>query len=161
MLDQIDIQDIVKIAKDTGKAIMKILDRFKYWKAYAIGNERRETHKFKHKNFKVIDWLPHEEVLNFYKRSSISVACSRWQEPFGRTAMESAAYGCATITSNRGGLNETFNNNLILNNLNTSTLEKLIAKIINNNELLKRIQKKNFNNVLHKISFLTSKIEDE
>ena len=143
-----------------GKAIIEILDKFKDWKAYAIGNERRETHNFKHKNFKVIDWLPHEKILNFYKKSSISVACSRWQEPFGRTAMESAAYGCATITSNKGGLNETFNNNLILNNLNTSTLEKLIAKIINNNKLLKRIQNKNFNNVLHKINFLTSKIDN-
>ena len=71
-------------------------------------------HNFSHKNLKVIDWLPHDEILNFYKKSSISVACSRWQEPFGRTAMESAAYGCATITSDRGGLTETFNNNLIL-----------------------------------------------
>ena len=31
--------------------------------------------------------------------------------------MESAAYGCATITSDRGGLGETFKNNLILDNL--------------------------------------------
>ena len=57
----------------------------------AIGNERREKHNFKHKNLKVIDWLPHEKILNYYKKSSISVVCSRWQEPFGRTAMESAA----------------------------------------------------------------------
>ena len=32
--------------------------------------------------------------------------------------MESAAYGCAAITSDRGGLSETFNNNLVLKNLN-------------------------------------------
>ena len=110
-----------------GKAITKILNKFNKWKAYAIGNERRETHNFTHKNFKVIDWLPHEKILNFYKKSSISVACSRWQEPFGRTAMESAAYGCATITSNRGGLSETFNNNLVLENLNSSTFEILLT----------------------------------
>ena len=143
-----------------GKAILKVLDKFKDWKACAIGNERRETHNFKHINFKVIDWLPHEKILNFYKKSSISVACSRWQEPFGRTAMESAAYGCATITSNRGGLCETFNNNLILDNLNTSTLENLITKIIKNNKLLKKIQRQNFNNVIHRIGFLTSKIDN-
>ena len=103
-----------------GKAVLKILNKFHDWKAYAIGNERREIHTFKHKNFKVVNWLPHYKILNFYKRSSISVVCSRWQEPFGRTAMESAAYGCATITSNRGGLRETFNTNLILKNLDSS-----------------------------------------
>ena len=58
------------------------------------------------------------------------MACSRWQEPFGRTAMESAAYGCATITSKRGGLSETFKNNLILKKLNYRALEKIITKII-------------------------------
>jgi hypothetical protein len=38
-----------------------------------------------------------------------------WEEPFGRTAMESAAYGNATIISNRGGLPETFKNPIIIN----------------------------------------------
>ena len=143
-----------------GKAVLKILNKFHDWKVFAIGNERRETHNFRHKNFKIIDWLPHERILDFYKKSSISVVCSRWQEPFGRTAMESAAYGCAAITSDRGGLSETFNNNLVLDNLDTSTLEKLITKIIRNNKLLKKIQKENFNNVIHKIDFLTNKIDN-
>ena len=143
-----------------GKAILNILEKFKDWKAYAIGNERRETHNFKHKNFNIIDWLPHEKILNFYKKSSISVVCSRWQEPFGRTAMESAAYGCATITTDRGGLKETFDNNLVLQNLTVASLEKLIAKIIRNKKLLNKIQKKNFKNVIHKIKFSTSKIDN-
>ena len=143
-----------------GKAILNILNKFKDWKAYAIGNERRETHNFNHKNFNIIDWLPHEKILNFYKKSSISIVCSRWQEPFGRTAMESAAYGCATITSDRGGLKETFKNNLILKNLNTNTLEILITKIIKNKKLLSHIQKTNFNNVIHKIDVQTHKIDN-
>ena len=143
-----------------GKAILNILNKFKDWRAYAIGNERRETHNFQHKNFNVIDWLPHEKILSFYKKSSISIVCSRWQEPFGRTAMESAAYGCATITSDRGGLKETFNNNLILKNLNTNTLESLITKIIKNKKLLSHIQKANFNNVIHKINIQTNKIDN-
>ena len=143
-----------------GKAIINILNKFKNWKAFAIGNERRESHIFKHKNFKVLNWLPHNKILNFYKKSSISVVCSRWQEPFGRTAMESAAYGCATITSGRGGLPETFDNNLILNNLNSKSLEKIISKIIQKPTLLRNIQKRNLNNVLHKIEDLTFKIDD-
>tara|TARA_Y100000590_G_scaffold464506_1_gene634129 strand:+ start:1167 stop:3272 length:2106 start_codon:yes stop_codon:yes gene_type:complete len=143
-----------------GKAILNILDKFKDWKAFAIGNERREAHNFKHKNFTIIDWLPHEKILNFYKKSSISVVCSRWQEPFGRTAMESAAYGCAAITTDRGGLKETFKNNLVLNNLNTNALEKIISKIIQNKKLLNKIQKDNFKNVIHKMKYLTEKIDN-
>ena len=73
--------------------------------------------------------------------------------------MESAAFGCATITTNRGGLSETFNNNLVLNELNATALEKLISKIIKDNKLLKKIQKQNFNNVIHKMSLLTAKID--
>jgi len=143
-----------------GKSVLKILNKFKDWKAYAIGNEKRETYNFIHKNFKVIDWLPHKKILNFYKKSSISIVCSRWQEPFGRTAMESAAYGCATITTPRGGLSETFNNNLILRNLNISSLIELITKLIKDDRLLKRIQRKNFQNVIHKMDFLASKIDN-
>ena len=142
-----------------GKATINILNKHKNWKAFAIGNEKREKFNFKHKNFKIHKWLPHNKILNFYKKSSISVVCSRWQEPFGRTAMESAAYGCATITSGRGGLKETFLNNLILHNLNYKSLTKLLTNIINNKTLLKRIQKTNFKNVIHKIENLTTKID--
>ena len=143
-----------------GKAITKILNKFKDWKALAIGNERREKHNFTHKNLKVIDWLPHEKILNYYKKSSISVVCSRWQEPFGRTAMESAANGCATITTDRGGLGETFKNKLILENLNHISLERLITKIIKDKKKLKETQSDNLNNIVHKIDYLIYKIDN-
>ena len=143
-----------------GKAALKILHKFKDWKVYAIGNERREVHSFNHKNYKILNWLPHNKILNFYKKSSISVVCSRWQEPFGRTAMESAAYGCATITSDRGGLKETFNANLILKNLNYLSLEKIINKIILNKKYLKKIQFSNFKNVIHDIDLLIYKMDN-
>ena len=143
-----------------GQAVIKILSKFNKWRAVAIGNERRETHVFKHKNFKILNWLPHKKILNYYKRSSISVVCSRWQEPFGRTAMESAAYGCATITSEKGGLPETFNNKLILKKINSSELERIITKIIKNKRLLRKIQINNMENVLHKIDDLTNKIDN-
>ena len=45
--------------------------------------------------------------LNYLKKVSISVVCSRWQEPFGRVSLESTSRGAAVIISNRGGLLET------------------------------------------------------
>ena len=100
-----------------GSAVIQILNAFPGWDAIAIGNEKREKYNFKHKNLKIFDWMPHRKIIEFYKKSSISVVCSRWQEPFGRTAMESAACGCATITSDKGGLNETFQNTIFKINI--------------------------------------------
>jgi len=143
-----------------GKSIIKVLDRFKDWKAIAIGNEPREKYNFAHKNFRILDWVKHQKILKYYSKSSISVVPSKWQEPFGRTAMESAAYGCATITSGKGGLKETFDNDLILRKLNYTELFKLIKKLILKKDLLRKIQKKNFSNVIHKLSKKVQKIDN-
>ena len=87
-------------------------------------------------------------MLRIYNYSSISIVNPTWNEPFGRTAMESASRGNAVITSVSGGLKETFKNNLVLKNNNSTVLEKTILKLINNNKLLKKIQKTNFLNPL-------------
>ena len=69
---------------------------------------------------------------------------SRWEEPFGRTAMESAASGCATITSQKGGLLETFDNDLFLKNLSSKEIFSKINYLIKNPKKLKFYQIKNF-----------------
>ena len=143
-----------------GKAVVKILDKYKSWNAIAIGNEPREKFNFNHKNFKILDWVKHDDILDYYKKASISVVPSRWLEPFGRTAMESAAYGCATITTRNGGLPETFNNELFLEKINDIELYKLIEKLIKNNIYRKRIQKKNFSNVINNINEKVSKLDE-
>jgi len=63
------------------------------------------------------------KVIKIYKKTSIAVVCSRWDEPFGRTSLEAAANGCAVIISNRGGLPETITNGIILKKLSTPVLE--------------------------------------
>jgi len=74
--------------------------------------------------------------------------------------MESAAYGCATITTRNGGLPETFNNELFLEKINDIELYKLIEKLIKNNIYRKRIQKKNFSNVINNINEKVSKLDE-
>ena len=143
-----------------GKSVIKILDKFTDWKALAIGNEPREKFNFKHNRFQILDWVTHTKILNYYKKSSISVVPSRWQEPFGRTAMESAAFGCATITSKRGGLPETFDNTLFINKINHHELSNIIEKLIKNELLRKKIQRKNWKNVIHNISDHVKKIDN-
>jgi len=141
-------------------AIIKILDKFKDWKAIAIGNEPREQYDFFHKNYKVLDWIQHKEILKYYSKAAISVVPSKWLEPFGRTAMESAAHGCATITSKNGGLPETFDNELFLEKISSEEIYRLILKLINDKKLRERVQKKNFLNVKHKLKNKVKQLDD-
>ncbi len=131
-----------------GSAIIDVLKDYKDWKAIVIGDEEREKINFYHERLKILGFKKHNEVIKFFKRSSISVVCSRWEEPFGRTSLESASCGCAVIITNRGGLPETITNGVILNNLSKKAVYQSIVKLIKNKNLRKEIQNlslKNFN----------------
>ena len=133
------------------EAVKKILNEFKNWRVIVAGNEHREIIKLDHPRSIIKGWIPHHKVNDLYSKSSISVVPSRWEEPFGRTAMESAAFGCATIISNKGGLPETFKSSLILKKIDSNNLYLLLKKLINNKKFLKAIQKRNFDNLLHNL----------
>ncbi len=141
-------------------AITKILDEYKNWKAFSIGDEDRDRPYINHPRHHELGFLEHRKVLNFLDKSEIAVVPSRWEEPFGRTALESSSRACATIISNRGGLPETTDFSVILKNLNSDTLYKSIKKLINNHKLRKNIQLKGFKGVKHTIKSNT-KIIDE
>ena len=141
------------------KSVIRILDKYPNWTATAVGNEPREKFVDTHKRLKIIGWKRHKDILSLYNQSSISVVPSKWEEPFGRTSMESAAYGCATITSKNGGLTETFDNDLILPQCNSTELFKILEDLIRNKSLLKKIQLKNFKNVKHRIDIQVDKLD--
>ena len=56
----------------------------------------------KHKNADILGFKKHKKVLDIFKKTSIAVVCSRWEEPFGRTSLEASANGCAVIITNKG-----------------------------------------------------------
>ena len=66
-----------------GHSIIDILNKYKNWKAYVIGDEPREKVVFKHKNLYNLGFKSNSFILNFLKKTSISIVCSRWDEPFG------------------------------------------------------------------------------
>ena len=133
------------------KAIISILNKYKSWNSIVIGNEKREVVNLEHARIKIYNYKTHKEVMNFYKKSSISITPSFWDEPFGRTAMEAASCGCATIISNKGGLLETFycHPKLVLKKITTASIIKKIELLIKNKVFLKKIQLSNFNNPRH------------
>ncbi len=137
------------------EAIIRILNKHKDWKAFSIGDESRERPVIKHHLHKELGFLKHNKVLSFLETSEIAVVPSRWEEPFGRTALEASSRGCATIISNRGGLPETTDHSIILKKLNNRELYRKIDKLIKNKNLRKKIQLKSFKNVKHLIKVNT------
>ena len=127
-----------------GEAVIYILNKYKDWRVIAAGNEKRESYTFNHKRFKIIKWSSHKKIINIYKSTSISIVPSRWDEPFGRTAMESSDLGNALITSGKGGLLETASNPIVLKKVNKKNIVKEIEKLIKSPILLKKIQKFNY-----------------
>ena len=130
-------------------AITKILNEFSNWKAFSIGDESRNKPIIKHNKHEELGYLNHKEVLDFLKYSEIAVVPSRWEEPFGRTALESSSRGCATIISNRGGLPETTDYGIILKKLNYIELYSSIKYLIKNPQKRKKLQINGFKNVKH------------
>ena len=143
-----------------GSAIIKILDKHKDWKANVIGDEPREKLFFKHKNLNLLGFQEHLKVLNIFNKTSIAVACSRWNEPFGRTSLEASSRGCAVIISNRGGLPETITNGIIIRDLNVKNLFREIDELIKNKKKTKRIQELSIKNFYLTDQYITAKINN-
>ena len=141
------------------KAILKILKKFPDWKAKIIGDEKREKIPLNHKNADILGFLNHEQVLKIFEKTSIAVACSRWEEPFGRTSLEASANGCAVIITNKGGLPETVTNAKIMNTLNVKSLENNISNLIKNKKLRLKLQKLSIENFYLTHKFITEKID--
>ena len=132
-------------------AVTKILNEFDDWKAFSIGDESRNRPIISHKNHEELGFLKHKEVLHFLNTSEIAVVPSRWEEPFGRTALESSSRACATIISNRGGLPETTDHRIILKKLTANELYLDLKKLIKNEKYRKKIQQDGFKKVKHLI----------
>ena len=143
-----------------GKTITKILDKYPDWKSNVFGDEPREKLIFKHKNLNLQGFQNHQKVLNNFKKSSITVVCSRWEEPFGRTSLEASSRGCAVIISNRGGLPETITNAVILRKLSSKALFKSIDRLINKKNERIKLQRNSIKNFYLTNEYIAKKIDN-
>ena len=88
----------------------------------------------------------HSYILNKLKEVSIAIVPSRWDEPFGRSSLEASSRGCALILSNTGGLRETTDYALVLNEITEKDLFNKINLLIKDTNLRKKLQKKTYEN---------------
>ena len=143
-----------------GDAIIKILNKYPKWKSIVIGDEPREKIDFSHKNLKIIGFASHEYVLKVLEKVSISVVCSRWEEPFGRTSLEAASRGSAVIISKKGGLPETSKSAILMQELSIKNIYDAIEKLILNQILLKKTQQQNYKNFKFDHKYISKLIDD-
>ncbi len=143
-----------------GNTIIKILNKYPKWKSVVIGDEPREKLFFNHKNLEINGYTRHENVLKMLEKVSISIVCSRWEEPFGRTSLEAASRGSAVIISNKGGLPETCKNAVVLKKLSSENLFLEIDKLIKNREKLIKLQKLNYKNFIFDHRYISKLIDN-
>jgi glycosyltransferase involved in cell wall biosynthesis len=141
------------------KSIQKILDEFPEWKSLSVGDEDRRSIHINHHQHKELGFLSHKKTLDILNESEIAVVPSRWEEPFGRTALEASSRGCATIISNRGGLIETTDQAIILKKIDENNLYKEIKKLILNDKKRKHIQRNSRKNIKHQVLANTKLID--
>ena len=143
-----------------GGAIIKILNKHKDWRALVVGDEHREKLIFKHKNLNLLGFQEHRKVLKILEKTSITVACSRWQEPFGRTSLEASSRGCAVIISNRGGLKDTITDGIIIKKNTINNIFNEINYLIKNKKKLQTLQNKSYENFYLTNKYASKKIDN-
>ena len=141
-------------------AIIRILNEFPKWNAYSVGNEDRRQIYINHPKHRELGFINHKETLKLLNKSEIAVVPSRWEEPFGRTALEASSSGCATIISSRGGLRETTDSAIILKKLDSNNIYLEIKKLIKKIKNRKKYQQNGRKNIKHLISENTKIIDD-
>jgi glycosyltransferase involved in cell wall biosynthesis len=142
-----------------GQAILKILNKYKDWSSLVVGDEPREKLIFKHKNLNILGFLEHKKVLTILEKTSIAVACSRWDEPFGRTGLEASSRGCAVIISDKGGLKETITDAIIIKKNSVTNIFNAIDNLIKDKKKLMHLQKKSYENFYLTNKFVSSQID--
>jgi len=135
-----------------GKAIIKILDKYDDWSSIVIGDEPRQKFFFYHKNLHQFGFKENSFILKKLETVSIAVIPSKWDEPFGRSSMEAASRGCALIKSNTGGLNETTDHSITLDEITSEKIFENIEYLIRNKNIRLDLQRK-----AHKNFKLTNK----
>ena len=142
-----------------GKAIISVLNNNPDWKAIVIGDEPRQNHIFEHKNLKILGFQKYNTVTKWFVKSDISVVCSRWDEPFGRTALEASSAGCAVIITDKGGLSEASPKAMKIKSLTVKNIENSIEKLIKNESLKKSLQKRIYKHFYLTNNYISKKID--
>ncbi len=103
------------------------------------------------------NFIPVNQITNYYTMSDIFVCPSQWEEPLGRVLYESMAAGLPVVAANRGGMPE-----VISNGQNGFIIEQYdqplayadaINKLLDNEELRETFGKRNRSLICERYNF--------
>lgn len=138
------------------KALRLAMPQLPGWNAVMIGSDRHSVSEKPSEHEALVihemhgverarlaGFLSHEETIKLFARAAIAVVPSVWGEPFGRTAIEAMAYGCAVISSGRGALQEvTGDAALTIDDLTPEQLAENIVALARGEALSSALQSK-------------------
>ena len=96
------------------------------------------TYKTQNKRISFLGALSQEEVIGFYRKTSVCVFPSLFREPFPMVMLEAMACGCAVIASDKGGFTEVIQdgaNGLLVPQGDAGLLALAIKKLLGNSKL--------------------------
>jgi len=102
--------------RDAADAIARVLKDEPAWSARLILSEIHRHPSYLQETLALLQSVVTQIAVEYdqtlavvrerLSQAAIAIIPSKWQEPFGRTALEAHASGCAVITSGTGGLKE-------------------------------------------------------
>tara|TARA_X000000368_G_C23054924_1_gene723393 strand:+ start:840 stop:1910 length:1071 start_codon:yes stop_codon:yes gene_type:complete len=141
------------------KAISNIVIDFPDWKIDIFGtNNKGQFPKSNHPNIKFYGQKDNNYVKKFLLNSSISIIPSIWNEPFGRTLIESINAGCSVISSQSGGLKEisAYFNLLKLSKPSKKSIYNALKKLIMSTHELQKLQSNSVINTPFNLTHITN-----
>ncbi|HET8727891.1 MAG TPA: glycosyltransferase family 4 protein, partial [Alphaproteobacteria bacterium] len=103
----------------------------------------------------------YDKVVELFRRASIAVVPSLWPEPFGRTAAEALAYGCALVCTDKGGLPEIADGRgLIVKEPTSQALGGAVLRLVEDDALRLEFQKRAAADFPFDIRALTAQQDD-
>lgn len=145
-----------------GKGIDKLVKAYSYLKidgkpklvVIGEGPLYKKVKSYEQKNLIILGHLPYKKVLSFIRKARLIVVPSYWEEPFGRTALESLSLGVPVLGTNRGGLPE-----IIQSGITGVIVESSVSGILFGLKSSLKIEKNLRNNIKKQFPKLKNKFE--
>ncbi|MAR56532.1 MAG: hypothetical protein CMM93_05060 [Rickettsiales bacterium] len=134
------------------QALAAVLPEFPEWQASIIGGRRHSASERLSDYEQAVQqaaipqiairgFQPYDVTQAAIAEAEIMLVPSKWDEPFGRTALEALAHGCAVITSGHGGLREVVDDHAVMCDVTSDAIAMALRQTLQDNALRRGLQK--------------------
>jgi glycosyltransferase involved in cell wall biosynthesis len=143
---------------EAAQGVNTFLESFRDWRAIFILSESRQYKEYfdsimsalrsSQDQAQVMIDIPFARVREITEKAAISIVASKWEEPFGRTALEAHAGGAALISSKTGGLREISGDAAAyLDEVTSSAIASMLFRLASDDALRERLAREGMQRV--------------